>query len=234
MDIYTGFLIGFLGSFHCVGMCGPIALALPVNSESQLTVLWSRILYNLGRVITYAFFGAMFGLFGQRLSLIGLQETASIALGAVILLVVLSPRKIKNWFISTPVYQTVNNFVKDSFAKLANSKSSKSFLWFGIVNGFLPCGFVYVAIAGAVSTGGVLNGTIFMALFGLGTFPIMLGTSMAGKYITQGIRRRINKLMPVFAVILGIIFILRGLGLGIPYLSPKLKSPVVQSEVICH
>ncbi len=234
MEIYAGFLIGFLGSFHCVGMCGPIALALPVNSESQLKVLWSRILYNIGRVITYAFFGAMFGLFGQRLSLVGLQEAASIALGAVILIAVLSPRKIKNWFAATPVYQSVNNFVKDSFSRLSTSKGSRSFLWFGILNGFLPCGFVYVALAGAVSTGGVLNGAIFMALFGLGTFPVMLGTSVAGKYLTQGIKRRINKLIPALAVLLGVIFILRGLGLGIPYLSPKLKSPVTQSEVICH
>ena len=234
MEIYAGFLIGFLGSFHCVGMCGPIALALPVNSESQLKVLWSRILYNFGRVITYSFFGAMFGLFGQRLSLVGLQEAASIALGVVILIAVLSPRKIKNWFTATQGYQSVNNFVKDSFSRLSTSKGSRSFLCFGILNGFLPCGFVYVALAGAVSTGGVLNGAIFMALFGLGTFPIMLGTSMAGKYLTQRIKRRINKLIPALAVLLGVIFILRGLGLGIPYLSPKLKSPVTQSEVICH
>jgi sulfite exporter TauE/SafE len=234
MEIYAGFLIGFLGSFHCVGMCGPIALALPTNSESQLSLLWNRILYNFGRIITYSLFGALFGLFGQRLSLVGLQEAASIILGAVILIAVLSPRKVKNWFASTPVYQAVNTFVKESFAKLSTSKSGKSFLWFGIINGFLPCGFVYVAIAGAVSTGGAINGAIFMALFGLGTLPIMLATSMAGKYLTQGIKRRINKLIPVFAVLLGIIFILRGLGLGIPYLSPKLKSPVVQTEMQCH
>ncbi|MBU1095713.1 MAG: sulfite exporter TauE/SafE family protein [Bacteroidetes bacterium] len=234
MEIITGFVIGFLGSFHCIGMCGPIALALPVSSSSAFNVLMSRVLYNLGRVATYTLFGALFGLFGQRLMLVGLQETLSIALGVIILVSVMLPGKIKNWFASTKPYLLVSGFVKASFSKLATSKSNRSFFLFGIINGFLPCGLVYVAIAGAVSTGDVLSGSLFMMLFGLGTFPVMLGTSLIGKFINLELRRRINKLIPLFAVLLALIFILRGLGLGIPYLSPKLKSPIAQQEVICH
>ncbi len=227
-------MIGLLGSFHCVGMCGPIALALPVHSESQFTILMSRVLYNLGRVVTYTFFGALFGLFGHRLILIGLQETISIVIGAAIILSVLAPSRLKRLVTESKPYQHVNTAVKASFAKLASSKSSRSFFLFGIINGFLPCGFVYVAVAGAVSTGGVIEGALFMMLFGLGTFPIMLGTSLLGKYLNFGVRRKINKLMPVLALLLGIIFLLRGMGLGIPYLSPKLHSPVANEQVICH
>ena len=105
---------------------------------------------------------------------------------------------------------------------------------FGIINGFLPCGFVYVALAGAMTTGDFISGALFMSLFGLGTIPIMLGTSLVGKFVTRGLRSKMNKLIPVFAIVLAIIFILRGLSLGIPYLSPpekKLNVPVtVEAE----
>ncbi|MCK5087912.1 MAG: sulfite exporter TauE/SafE family protein, partial [Melioribacteraceae bacterium] len=86
MEIWAGFVIGFLGSFHCVGMCGPIALALPIGNVSNFQLVIGRILYNLGRVVTYAFFGAMFGLFGKGIAIAGLQSYVSILLGASILL----------------------------------------------------------------------------------------------------------------------------------------------------
>ena len=95
----------------------------------------------------------------------------------------------------------------------------------GVLNGFLPCGFVYMGIAGAmaISSAGPVNGALFMVLFGLGTIPAMLGTSIAGNYINLGFKRKFAKLVPVFAVLLAVIFILRGLNLGIPYISPKYK-----------
>lgn len=234
MEIWTGFAIGFLGSFHCIGMCGPIALALPVFQESYFKLLLGRILYNLGRVFTYALFGAMFGLFGSSLALVGMQQNVSIAIGVIMLIVILMPRKYKNKISDIYIYKEISNFVKSSFLKLSRKKSNRSMFYIGIINGFLPCGFVYVAVAGAVSTGTVLEGTAFMALFGMGTFPIMLAASLAGKYVNIGLRKKINKLIPVFAAILAIIFILRGLNLGIPYLSPKLTHTPVQQEIMCH
>lgn len=234
MDIWAGFAIGFLGSFHCVGMCGPIAIALPVFSENKFTILLSRILYNLGRVATYAMFGALFGLFGNRIAMIGFQQNLSIALGVGIILYVATPLKYKNLFANTAIYRRITAAIKSGFAKILSSKSSSSFFLIGILNGFLPCGFVYVALAGALTTDTVLSGAAFMALFGLGTLPIMLGTSMLGKYLNVNIRRKINKLIPVFAVVLAVLFIIRGLGLGIPYLSPKISNFAPQEEVICH
>lgn len=234
MEIWTGFVIGFLGSFHCIGMCGPIALALPVFQESYAKLLFGRILYNFGRIVTYALFGALFGLFGSSLALVGLQQNVSIAIGVIMLAVILLPRKYKNRLTEFYLYKLISEFIKSSFSKLTRRKSSSSLFVIGVINGFLPCGFVYVAVAGAVSTGSVAAGSAFMALFGLGTFPIMLAASLAGKYINLGLRTKINKLIPVFAVILAVIFILRGLNLGIPYLSPKLQHSPVQEEVICH
>lgn len=234
MEIWTGFVIGLLGSVHCIGMCGPIVLALPSTSNSNWVVLLTRLLYNFGRVLTYAFLGAVFGLFGSRLNLIGLQQNASILIGVIILIAVLMPAKYKNYLTKTKIYQSFNSIIRSSFARLMSRKANSSFLLFGIVNGFLPCGFVYVAIGGAVATESVLSGTLFMALFGLGTLPIMLAASILGKHINASLRSKINRIMPVLAVILAIIFILRGLNLGIPYLSPKLFTTQVNSEVICR
>ena len=229
VSILGGFLIGFLGSFHCVGMCGPIAIALPIGKASNLQLVYSRILYNLGRVVTYAFFGAIFGLFGKGIAFAGLQRYASIILGLSILLYFLLPRKFKGKLSSTKPYHLVSNFIKKSFKKLTKTGSAQSLFLFGIINGFLPCGFVYVALAGAVTTGDFVSGALFMSLFGLGTTPIMLAASLASNFFKNGLRSRINKLIPVFAIILAIIFILRGLSLGIPYLSPpekKLNVPI--------
>lgn len=235
MDIWAGFLIGLLGSFHCVGMCGPIAIALPVYSNSQIQIILGRILYNLGRVVTYALMGALFGLFGNRLVLVGLQQQVSITLGVIMLVYVLLPRKYKTKIADTSFYNSVVGVIKEYFSKLTKYKNNKSLFVIGILNGFLPCGFVYVALAGAISTGGFVSGSLFMALFGLGTLPIMLGTAMLGKFLTVNLRNKINKLIPVFTIILAIIFILRGLNLGIPYISPKLvKAQTVQEDVLCH
>ncbi|MCB9249758.1 MAG: sulfite exporter TauE/SafE family protein [Ignavibacteriales bacterium] len=217
VSIWGGFLIGFLGSFHCVGMCGPIALALPIGKGSNTQLVISRLLYNLGRVVTYSFFGAVFGLFGKGIALAGLQRYASIALGVTILVYYLLPGKFKGKLSVTKPYLIVSGFVKNSFKKLTKSGSPQSLFLFGIVNGFLPCGFVYVALAGAITTGSFISGAAFMALFGLGTTPIMFATSLVGKFVTNGVRTKINKLIPVFAIILAIIFILRGLSLGIPF-----------------
>jgi len=223
MEIWTGFLIGLLGSFHCVGMCGPIALALPIGKASNSQLVISRILYNLGRVVTYSLFGLIFGFFGEGLVFAGIQSYVSIIIGAIILLYYLLPNKYKGKLAVTTPYKLASGFVRKSFAKLTKTGSSQTLFLFGIINGFLPCGFVYFALAGAITTGGAVSGALFMALFGLGTVPIMLATSLIGKFINVGIKRRMNKLIPVFAILLAAIFILRGLNLGIPYLSPPSK-----------
>lgn len=231
ISLWGGFLIGFLGSFHCIGMCGPIALALPFGNASNTQLIISRILYNLGRVVTYSLFGAIFGLFGKGIAIAGLQRYSSILLGIIILSYYLTPNKYKGKLSATKPYLFFSNFVKKSFAKLTKTGSTHSLFVFGIINGFLPCGFVYVALAGAITTGDFILGTLFMAMFGLGTVPIMLAASLAGKFITTGFRNKINKMIPVFAIVLALIFILRGLSLGIPYLSPPEKKLHVPTTV---
>ena len=234
MEVWTGFLVGLFGSLHCIGMCGPIVIALPIIGESQLKILFGRVLYNLGRVVTYTFMGALFGLFGSRLVMFGLQQYLSIIIGGVILLYILTPRKIKSKAAETFIYRKTTFAIKSGFSKLISKNSNSSLFSIGLLNGLLPCGFVYVGIAGSLSTGDFLSGTAYMALFGLGTFPVMLATAVFGKVINLNIKRRINKLIPAFAVILALLFILRGLNLGIPYVSPKFSKAVVMQNDMHH
>lgn len=234
MEIWTGFFVGLFGSLHCIGMCGPIVLALPVIGDSALKILIGRILYNLGRIFTYTIMGALFGLFGSRLVLFGLQRDLSIAFGVIILLYILTPRKVKVKIANTYLYREATELIKSKFSLLISKKSNGSLFTIGILNGLLPCGFVYVGIAGAITTVDWISGALYMALFGLGTFPVMFATAMFGKIINVNLKRRLAKLIPAFAILLALIFILRGLNLGIPYLSPKLPKTVIEQPEPCH
>jgi sulfite exporter TauE/SafE len=233
MEVWTGFILGFFGSLHCIGMCGPIVLALPSASGSGFSFVYARVLYNLGRVVTYTLLGLIFGLLGSKIYMFGLQQVVSIVLGAVIILWIAVPARLKNKFRRVSGFNLLTEKLKNLFIPFFKRRSNVSMLSIGVLNGFLPCGFVYIGIAGAmaVSSAGSINGMLFMALFGVGTIPAMLGTSIAGNYVNIGIKRKFAKLVPVFAVLLAAIFILRGLNLGIPYLSPKYKMKPQTSSI---
>lgn len=221
MFLFSGFIIGLVGSLHCIGMCGPIVVALPVKGFSTFRLIITRLLYNIGRVITYSFLGLLFGILGKNLNILGLQQITSIVFGAIMILVVITPSKIKNSISRVSVVSSANGLLKKGFSKLISKQSAESFFLIGILNGFLPCGFVYVGIAGALVTGSLMNAVIYMFLFGLGTILVMFLTSMFPAILGEKKRVKIRKWIPVLLFILGAVFILRGLNLGIPMLSPK-------------
>ena len=230
----TALSIGLLGSFHCVGMCGPIALALPVHTPSPWKYFLSRILYNLGRVATYMWLGALMGFVGQRVMLAGVQQNLSILIGVLILLGVVLPKKITSRLENFSLLGKMYSVVRSGISNLFQQRTLGSLFIIGMVNGLLPCGFVYVALAGAATTGDALRGATFLLGFGLGTIPLMFAVSYYGKMITLNVRAKISKLIPLFTVLLALLFILRGLNLGIPYVSPKLDTGKVQQDVMCH
>jgi len=230
MELLTGFLVGLLGSFHCIGMCGPIAIALPKTNN----LVFSRLLYNFGRVITYSMLGLLFGLLGSRLEMFGLQRIISISLGVLIILTVITPISYRIKLSNRLGLYKLVGMLKMYFGKMFKNHSNSSMLVIGMLNGLLPCGFVYIGITGAIAVGSTLNGMLFMTMFGLGTLPVMLGASLIGSVINLNIRQKLTRLLPAFSLILAAIFILRGLNLGIPYISPKLEHKSVNKEVICH
>lgn len=225
--------LGLLGSFHCLGMCGPIALALPIHHQTPVIKVFSVLLYNLGRAFTYSVFGLLFGLLGQGFFVGGFQQVLSVVIGSLLLISVLYSLLYSKGLFNI---SAINGFVlrlKAGFGDLFRLKSLSSMFLIGLLNGLLPCGLVYVAIAGATATGHYLNGALFMFLFGLGTLPMMLSLSLFGQFIQVKYRNLMRKAVPVFVSAMAILMILRGLNLGIPYVSPRIVEKET-SAMDCH
>ena len=209
-----------MGSFHCAGMCGPIAIALPLQGNTLGGKLLGGSLYNLGRTLTYGLMGALFGLLGQGIGMLGFQQWVSVVMGGLMIVSVLFPALFRHQYsMNSSLFGAVNR-LKARIGSMISVRTYSSLFFVGMLNGLLPCGLVYMAIAGAIGMGQVGGGSLYMILFGLGTIPMLLGISLAGNLLSAPLRRRINKLIPVLVVVVGILFVLRGLSLGIPYLSP--------------
>lgn len=237
MEFWTAFLIGFIGSFHCVGMCGPIALSLPYQDTTKIKTAVNVLLYNFGRISTYALIGLVFGLIGKSIALAGFQQILSIAIGVLMLLAAFSIINIERQFVKIPFLETFLKKVRQQLARLLAQKSRKSStLWaVGFLNGFLPCGLVYLGVVGAVATGDMLKGSLYMAVFGIGTLPTMLSVALVGNLISLKFRKNIQKVIPFLLFAVAILFILRGLNLNIPYLSPMLiQDPSSDIVPVCH
>ena len=229
----TGFTIGAAGSLHCVGMCGPLSLALPVHHLSKTRKFLSLLLYQFGRIITYSLLGLIFGLAGRRIYLSGYQQGFSIILG-IIVLVFAVMYFIQKHSIHLSFLKGFYLFTQKVITKLLGSKANPSnFLMIGMANGLLPCGMIYIAIAATLSLTQVTHSVLFMIMFGLGTLPAMMLVAYAGQMMNIETRRLFRKAVPVFIIIVGIGLILRGLNLGIPFLSPELPHAPGQA-VVCH
>ena len=220
MELWTAFLLGLVGSAHCAGMCGPLALALPVTGGARAKFLAGRALYNLGRITTYSLMGVLFGLLGKTFAVAGLQRGVSLGAGAVILIgLVASP----NLGLTNAATGLIG-WVKLQLAQPFRRRSLGSLFAIGALNGFLPCGLVYAACVAAVATGGVWSGAQYMAVFGLGTTPMLLAISILGQRLQLQLRFKLQRLIPVSLALVGGLLLLRGLSLGIPYLSPDLSA----------
>ncbi len=220
--LYTALGLGLLTGFHCVGMCGPIALVLPLNNRTWGTRILSALLYNIGRTVTYSAMGAVFGIIGAGFSLAGFQRWISILMGVFMIASIAFPK------INHMLYRGTGNSkfmssIKKQLAKYFQQASYKSLFITGLLNGLLPCGMVYMAIAGAIAVGSVSGSVVFMALFGLGTIPMMFLLSMIGNFASIKLKHFINKAIPYVVIIVGALFILRGLELGIMFISPPAK-----------
>lgn len=231
--IWGALAMGLVGNFHCLGMCGPIALAVPLGSRKFAGRVLGALLYNGGRILIYASLGALFGIIGKGFNLFGYQQILSISLGVIIIAAVLIPRLARIGNRTTSVVGRFTGKLKSRFAKQLQNKSYGSLFVIGLLNGLLPCGLVYLAMAGAVVVGNWYSGAAYMALFGVGTLPVMLSLPIISNWIGSGIRTKIRKALPVVLVVFGLLFILRGMNLGIQYVSPKMDA---ETETVhkCH
>jgi sulfite exporter TauE/SafE len=210
-------------------MCGPIALALPVRSYPGVQKYVGIGLYNIGRAVTYGFLGLAFGFLGQQFRVWGLQQVISISVGMLILVFIFSSFSFSSRIV---LLTQLNKWVQKSLSSLLiATKSVMSLFPIGLLNGLLPCGLVYVAIAAALATMHTWHGVLLMFGFGLGTIPVMAGLMMFGHLISCTARQKINMVVPYFVGMMAVMLILRGLNLGIPYLSPSMEKD--STEVSC-
>ena len=219
--LFTGFLFGLFGSVHCIGMCGPIAVALPGSREFMNSYVSGRLLYNIGRTITYTLMGAILGLLGLGVGLAGYQQLLSVLTGAGIILGTLITWN-RAWIPTGSLFTDLAGWFERLMRPLMRTNSSLGMLFIGVLNGFLPCGLVYVALAAALAMGSIFGGMSYMALFGLGTLPVMFMMTMSPGFLSRQWHHRLQKAIPWLAVLVGILLILRGLSLGIPMVSPEL------------
>lgn len=232
--LYTALLFGLISSLHCIGMCGPIAMMLPVDRGNAAKKIIQIVTYHLGRLIAYATIGFVFGLVGKGFFIAGMQQKLSIFIGLFMILIILIPEKsFSNYNFSKPVFRLISK-IKQVLGSQFKNKSFKSFLIIGLLNGLLPCGMVYVALFGAIAMQSTSLGILYMVLFGLGTVPLMSSVVYINSFLTVPVRNKIQKVIPYVVVLIGALFILRGLGLGIPYVSPSNMSLFVQANPNCH
>ncbi len=232
--LYTALLFGLISSFHCVGMCGPIALMLPIGRSNPFQKFIQILLYHIGRLTSYGALGFFFGWLGRGLFLATAQQKVSIIVGVFIILISITPEKLLSKYkFSSPLFKIITR-VKMNLGKQLKRKSPDVFFTIGILNGLLPCGLVYAALFGAIAMQSVGLSLLYMLIFGLGTIPLMTTIVYFSNMISLPFRQKINRLIPITTVIIGLLFIIRGLGLNIAYLSPGTTHLVVQSTLNCH
>jgi uncharacterized protein len=220
MMLWTAFLLGFLGSFHCVGMCGPIALAVARGSNKSYAS--NKILYNLGRSVTYSILGLIVGLLGFSLSLAGIQQGFSIGMGIMILILAINYRTSSQFYKIHGLSRLVN-FVKKYLRKFLKAGGKAGYFATGLANGLLPCGMVYMALVAAIALQDPLMSATYMFFFGMGTIPLLAAVMWSGTLIPVAYRQSFQRAIPYLGLLIGILIIFRGLGLGLYGFSPDLQ-----------
>lgn len=213
-------------------MCGPIAMMLPVDRSNEAKKAVQIMLYHLGRLVSYGSLGLVFGLLGKGFYLAGMQQQLSIFVGILMILIVVIPEKIfMKYNFSKPVYRIISK-VKSSLGNQFKKKSNSALFTIGLLNGFLPCGLVYAALFGALAMQNMSLGVLYMVLYGLGTIPMLSAAVYISGFLNGNFRNKLQKVIPVVTIIIGGLFILRGIGLG-NFMSPGSMSLFVKAMPDC-
>ncbi len=228
--LIVALVLGLASSLHCVGMCGPIAFSLGLNPQNKIDFTFRNLIYQLGRVTTYSFLGAILGIIGAGISFAGLQNPLSIVVGILMILIALLPKNLGAQNLGMKPFARLMYNLKSGLGKFLRRKNYSSLYITGLLNGLLPCGAVYAALTGSMAMGSIGGSVLFMVCFGLGTIPLMFISVLAGNAVSIQTRQKILKFLPYLMILLGILFILRGLNLDIPYISPALESLQINGE----
>lgn len=230
----SALILGIISSIHCIAMCGPIAMMLPLARNNPEKKALQILTYHFGRLLSYGVLGLLFGFFGKGLYLAGMQQYLSIFTGLAITLIVVLPERIfAKYNLSRPVYRMISK-VKCILGNRLGKQSFKSLFTIGLLNGLLPCATIYAALFGALAMQDFTLGALYMVLFGLGTVPLMSCVTYVCRYLTISVRNKMQKIVPYAMLFIGLLFIARGLSLGIDHLSPSKFNLFVRAEAQCH
>jgi len=230
MTNITPILLGLAASLHCVGMCGPLLLALPLDAAGKRQVLRQMTVYHAGRILTYAALGVLFGLLGKGIAVAGFQKGLSIGAGVFMLAMAFTAWRFEQLVTALPGFGAFTQKVKSGIGQLLKQNPSSATFSVGLLNGLLPCGMVYAALAGAIAMSGAAEGGLFMALFGLGTLPLLLAVSVLGRSFSLSIRQKIRIAQPILLTVVGLLLLQRGLHLDLSLF----ESAVPKAGYECH
>lgn len=235
--VLSAIALGFASGFHCIGMCGPIALSMGLTKKQAANFYLQNLTYQFGRIFTYSLLGAILGIVGEGFEMAGFQQYLTIAAGVLLIVMAIFSLGGKDFASKIPFLSGFLFSVKSNLGRLLQKADYRSRFSTGILNGFLPCGMVYMALTASLAGGGIWQGALYMALFGLGTLPFMFAVVLAGNLMNQAFRLKVLKAVPVIMIILGGLFIVRGLELGIPYISPRAEAMTISKDhngANCH
>ncbi|MBK7867463.1 MAG: sulfite exporter TauE/SafE family protein [Ignavibacteriales bacterium] len=237
MFLLSGFLIGLVGSLHCIGMwtyssCDKQCRSKTVYfSPSKSFIPFWKSPYLCINGFSFWAPGNSYQTFRNAASCFNWNWSYNSYLDS-------TSCKDKSKFSNLSLVNRYNAQVKTALSKVLSSGKTRPYFVIGLVNGFLPCGLVYAGLAGAVATGDPLQGFFYMFLFGVGTMPALFIFSFAPALRKYLPKLNTRKLIPALSLVLGIIFILRGLNLGIPFVSPKFedvpKTEQIAQPDCCH
>lgn len=209
IDFTTVFIVAFLGSVgHCIGMCGGFILAY---SGAKIGEDWSKghqsvahFLYNIGRVTSYIILGAIFGYIGS-IFVISFTIWGSLLLfiGVIMILMGLSLMGKLSFLTKLEVNIAKYSIYQKSYRALITSKRLPSFYGLGVLNGFIPCGLVYVFATFALSSGSVVSGMMVMGVFGLATMPTLFSFGFIASVIQKS---KFKKMAMTIASVLVIVY----------------------------
>lgn len=225
--LIAGLILGITSNLHCIGMCGPIAMAIPVDRTSNWTILGGILQYNLGRILTYSLLGILVGSIGVTIETFGFLQWLSIIAGVFMILFAWRKWLAAKLDANLPMFG-IQRWVGHGLGKVIASRSPFKIPLLGMLNGMLPCGMVYVAMINALLAGNPLSSAGAMAVFGLGTLPAMIAVGFAANRISASVRQKINRAVPYMLTVVGLLIVLRGMNLDIPFISPKVS--VIKTE----
>jgi len=227
--MWTALVLGLAGSLHCAGMCSPLAMAVTARKPFML----HKVVYNTGRVLIYGLMGILAAAFGSLFSLTAYQGVLSFAMGAIFLLMGVGAITGVNIPLFTAGVNKLTIKLKQLFGFWLHKKQTSAVFVMGMLNGLLPCGLTYLALTYCFILPAATDGFIFMLLFGLGTWPVMVGFSWLMGLGFKSLTRYYHRMAMLSFILVGV-WLMARVFVHHPAAQHNALGKTLTGEVICR